>query len=113
MHRILAATLLIALATGCSSILTGSNPSGRIFMHTCTPLTVDLHNTPVVKKSGHGSVIHIQEPISGYGVYTELKTNAIGDIARKYNLKTVYWADLEVFNILGVYRWNRVHLYGE
>ena len=46
-------------------------------------------------------------------MYAEIDANAIGDIARKNELKKVYFADKEIFNILGVWRMETVHVYGE
>ena len=111
------ATVLAALMTaGCSTPAQGpryeEGPEGSWFMHTRIPLTRDLHDTPVVADSGRGRIIHVEEPFSGTGMYAELNTNAVGDVAARYGLRKVYWADLEIFNFLGIRRERRIHLYG-
>ncbi|MBT8350658.1 MAG: hypothetical protein KJO26_05415 [Deltaproteobacteria bacterium] len=77
------------------------------------PYKTELHNTPLTDSQSHGMIIHIEEPISGYGLYTELNTNAIGDIAKKHGLSKVYFADIEIFNVLGIWRHEKLHIYGE
>ena len=77
------------------------------------PFKTDLLNTPVKDTQASGIIIHIQEPVSGYGLYTEFNSNAIGDIAKKHGLTKVYFADLEIFNVLGIWTHERLHIYGE
>ncbi len=77
------------------------------------PYKTELHNTPVTDSQSHGMIIHIEEPISGYGLYTELNSNAIGDIAKKHGLSKVYFADLEIFDVLGIWHHEKLHIYGE
>ena len=77
------------------------------------PYKTELHNTPVTDSQSHGMIIHIEEPISGYGLYTELNSNAIGDIAKKHGLTKVYFADIEIFDVLGIWHHEKIHLYGE
>jgi len=77
------------------------------------PYKTDLHNAPVTDNQSHGIIIHIEEPISGYGLYTEFNSNAIGDIAKKHGLNKVYFADIEIFNVLGVWKYEKLHIYGE
>ncbi len=99
--------LFLLLFGGCSPI------TGRIYTHTREPYTQDLNNTPVTNIHSDGMVFHIAEPVSGYNFYIELNSNAIGDIAKKHGMKKVYFADLEIFEILGLWRHERLHLYGE
>ncbi len=107
--------LFILLLGGCSSLggFAGGAPSGMIFTHTRIPYTIDLDNTPVTNIRGSGLIIHIEEPVSGYGLYTEFNTNAIGDIAMRHGLTTLYFADIEIFDVLGIWHHERLHLYGE
>jgi hypothetical protein len=77
------------------------------------PYKTELHNTPLTDSQSHGLIIHIEEPISGYGLYTELNSNAIGDIAKKHGLSKVYFADLEIFDVLGIWHHEKLHVYGE
>ena len=77
------------------------------------PLTMNLDNTPFSILQSNGKIIKIEEPFSGYGFYAEFNSNAIGDIAKKHGLKKVYFADLEIFSILGIFEYKEVHIYGE
>lgn len=102
--------LLSLLTAGCAATLL----RGAVFTWVTVPLTRDLDQTPVKGTEDiSGRMIHIKEPFSGYGFYTEVDSNAVGDIARKYNLNKVYFADKEIFNILGVWNTETVHVYGE
>lgn len=107
--------LLLPIISGCLTVgrLDSNILRGKIFKHVRVPYTTDLHNTSVTDIQSHGIIIHIEEPISGYGLYTELNSNAIGDIAKKHGLSKVYFADLEIFSVLGVWRHEKLHIYGE
>ena len=107
--------LFILLLGGCSAFdqFVGGAPTGDIFTHIRVPYTLDLNNTPVTNIRANGLIIHIEEPVTGYGFYTELNSNAIGDIAKKHGLTKVYFADLEIFDVLGIWHHERLHIYGE
>ena len=77
------------------------------------PYSIDLDNTPVSDASGKSTILRIREPFTDLGIYTELNSNAIGDIARKNGLEKVYFADLETFSIFSVWRTNTLVIYGE
>lgn len=74
---------------------------------------MDLDNTPSTIFQANGKILKIEEPISGYGLYAEFNSNAIGDIAKKHGLKKVYFADMEIFSILGIFGYKKVYIYGE
>jgi hypothetical protein len=101
---------------GCTYPFTADSDvlSGVVYAKYKIPLTRNLHRTPneVVIHAG-GKVIRIKEPITGYGIYAEFNVNAIGDIARHYGITTVDYADQEIFNVLGVWRHDRVIITGE
>jgi len=40
-------------------------------------------------------------------------SNAIGDIARKNGINTLYYADLETLSVLTIWRQYTVHVYGQ
>ncbi len=107
--------MLLPLIGGCLAVgrVDSSILRGKIFTHVRIPYTTDLHNTPVTDIHSDGIIIRIEEPVSGYGFYTELNSTAIGDIAKKHGLSKVYFADLEIFSILGVWRHEKLHIYGE
>ncbi len=110
----------IAVSSGCAYNIgpnfgqnRGDFEYGSVFRSVRTPLTLDLNNTPVGSLSGEGKVIHIEEPFTGAGMYSEFSTNAIADIAKKHGLKKVYFADIESFSILGIFRHQKLIIYGE
>jgi len=92
----------------------GSNSlQGIVFAHIRIPLTKNLDNTSVTSIHAGEMIIKIKEPVSDYGFYAKLKSNAIGDIAKRNGFEKVYFADLEIFNILGIWTSQKVHIYGE
>jgi len=105
-----AALGLLMLATaGC-----GNAPLvGIIYTHVRLPLTANLDNTPFPATApASGKVIQLKEPFSGYGIYARVNSNAIGDIACKHGMETVYFADQEIFSLLGIWKTTKVHVYG-
>ena len=109
--RIAAAALclLMPLLSGC-----GSAPLvGLIYTHVRLPLTANLERTPFPStQPSSGRIIQVKEPFSGYGIYARVNSNAIGDIARKHGVDTVYFADQEIFSLLGIWKTTQVHVYG-
>jgi hypothetical protein len=106
---------LIAILTCCSgcNLIPRSPLSGYIYEHYRKPYTLDLDETPVNFMEGGGKVILIKEPFTGYGVSAEFNSNAMGDLAKRYGLKRIYWADMEYFHVLGIWKERRLHIYGE
>ncbi len=108
------------MCAGCTSLnrstMGGSGSSmltGIIYMDLKLPYTKDLKNTQSMVLHNKGKIIKIKEPFSGYGMYAEFNSNAIGDIAKKHGMKKVHYADMEYFSILGIWREEVVHVYGE
>ena len=102
-------TVLAGLA-GC-----GTGPLiGMVYTNVKLPLTTDLNTTPVPSTPPDSDrIVEIKEPFTGIGMYARVSVNAIGEIALQNGLETLYFADQEVFSILGVYKTHRVFLYGE
>ncbi|RMD79454.1 MAG: hypothetical protein D6820_08260 [Lentisphaerae bacterium] len=115
-HLALLALFLMAISlSGCTVvgiIRNPGEPSGMIYSHFRQPLTHDLKHTPVVSSSVSGGIIHVEEPVSGYGIRAEFASNAIGEIARRHGLERVLWADFEYFSLLGIWEEKIVHVYG-
>jgi hypothetical protein len=89
-------------------------PMGLVYTNIRLPLTTNLENTPVSKgEPPAGRVLEIREPFSGFGVYAKVDDNAIGDIANKHGMQTLYFADQQVFSILGIWSTNKTILYGK
>ena len=107
--------LLLSVLTGCLSVRgVGSNSlTGMVFTHIRVPLSEDLVNSPAMVEHTRGMIVQVKEPVSGYGFYAEWNSNAIGDVAKRSGLKKVYFADMEIFSVLGVWTYRKVHVYGE
>jgi len=92
----------------------GQDPlPGLLVTYTTVPYTLDLDDTPVVDGSGRSSIVRIREPFTGIGIYTEINSNAIADIAQKHGLEKVYFADLKTFSLFSIWRTHTLILYGE
>ena len=115
MIRIIMCITLLSAAlinSGCSRF--GQDMiTGYLYTNTKVPYSIDLNNTPASDISGQSSVVRIKEPFTDLGIYTELNSNAIGDIARKNGMSKVYFADLETFSILSIWRSEALVIYGE
>ena len=105
---LLAAAGLACLA-GC-----GTGPLvGLVYTQVKLPLTRDLSATPApVGPPDADRIIEIREPFTGLGMYARVNSNALGDIARVNGVNPLYFADQEVFSILGIWKTHRVFLYG-
>ena len=122
-NRLLSATRrwIVALMTmvlcGC---LTGCGGCGKnlligmVYKNVKLPLTENLNATPMPDMPPSSDrVVEIKEPITGAGIYARVSVNAIGEIALQNGVETLYFADQEIFSILGVWKTNRVYLYGD
>ena len=81
-----------------------------IYRHTVSPFTTDFGNTPVVRTSPARSDLNQLK----YSYYLDVRwdSNAIGDIAKVNGIGTIYYADSEVKNILGIWKSQVLHIYG-
>jgi hypothetical protein len=104
---------VIVLAIGLTACGTGPLV-GIVYTNVKMPLTRDLNATPVPDDPpGSDRVIEIREPFTGAGIYTQVSVNAIGEIALQNGVETLYFADQEIFSILGIWKTHRVFLHGE
>lgn len=107
----LLATMIAAVClAGC-----GTGPLvGLVYTNVKMPLTRDLDATPLPIHPPHSDrTIEVKEPFSGLGLYARVNSNALGDIATRYGVAPLYFADQEVFSVLGIWKTHRVILYGE
>lgn len=89
-------------------------PRGIVYTNMRLPLTRNLQHTPTpVQTPNSGRTLEIKEPISGLGLYVQVDSNAIGDIAHKNGMQTLYFADRQFFSILGIWTTDKTILYGE
>jgi hypothetical protein len=83
--------------------------SGFIYTHTVQPLTVNFQETPVATNKSNGDVKRFRYNF----VDIQWDKNGIGEIAKKYGFKEIYYADLEILSILGIWTQRHVHVYGK
>ena len=87
---------------------------GLVYTRVKIPLTRNLNDTAFAAPSGTGgNIVIIKEPFTGYGIYTEMYSNAIGDIAKQNGLRKVHFADQEIHSILGIWTTSTVYIHGE
>ena len=104
----IAAMLMSACTAGQGSVY-ALRGRGLIYSHTWEPLMVNANATRV--SGGNGSSGSVKE-LQIQSLRVTWSDNAIGDIARKAGLDTVYYADLEVLRVLTVWSQQTVHIYG-
>lgn len=107
---LLLSAILMVCPTGC-----GTGPLvGLVYTNVKLPLTRDLKAAPMPARPPRSDrIIEIKEPLTGLGMYARVNSNALGDIARQSGMSPLYFADQEVFSILGIYKTHRVILHGE
>lgn len=84
--------------------------SGCIYTHVTVPLDTNMSRTPSGISEAEGTVKHLA--LTGY-VNFLWDSAAVGDIAREHGMETVYYSDLELLKILGIWNTYTVHIYGE
>ncbi len=86
--------------------------TGCIYMHTTKPLTTDFRSTPV---AADGATAPSGLTQIRYSYYVDFRwdSSAIGDIAKEVGIETIYYADTEDFNVLGLWKKRIIHIYGE
>ena len=109
------AVVIALVSTGCGAVVKKGHGIliGALYTRVKLPLTTDLNQTPAAVDIGSGKIVRIKEPLSSYGIYAEFNSNAIGEIAKRHGLKTVYYADVERLSILGIWRHDEVIVCGE
>lgn len=92
----------------------GVRPRGIVYTNMRLPLTRNLHQTPTpLEAPNTGRTLEIKEPITGLGLYVQVDSNAIGEIAQRNGMQTLYFADRQFFSILGIWTTDKTILYGE
>jgi hypothetical protein len=109
------AGLMLAVAAMAGLAGCGTGPLvGLVYTNVKMPLTRDLKSTPLpAHPPVSDRIVEIKEPFSGLGMYARVSSNAIGDIARQNGVDPLFFADQEVFSVLGIWKTQRVFLYGE
>jgi TRL (tRNA-associated locus)-like protein len=105
--------MIASMIVGCGSVgsLYSYKGSGFLYTHKIEPLT--HHYYPIQtgqtnrESSGHSNMLSFETVTLVWG------DNAIGEIAKKSGIQTVYYADLETQSILfGLWTRNKIHIYG-
>jgi hypothetical protein len=82
---------------------------GLIYTKVVEPLDLNADATPMVLNSRAGDIKQVQYSI----IDVRWDSNAIGDIAKREGIETVYFADIETLSIvLGIWRRRTVYIYG-
>lgn len=106
--------LAVVLVLGLDACAAETPLVGLVYTNVKLPLTRDLNNTGMPDGPPHtGRTVEVREPITLLGLSAQVGSNAIGDIARRHGIRHLYFADQEIFNVLGIWRSHRVVLYGD
>ena len=81
--------------------------SGCLYSHTVVPLMTDFASTPASGERSSGEIKTLT-----YYVSVAWDKNGIGDIARRYGIEKIYYADIETTRVLWYWQQQRVHIYG-
>lgn len=79
-----------------------------LFTHVVVPLDPNFDRTVVQADSARDDTKRFQ-----YRIRVEWGSQAIGEIARENDIRTVHYADLETLSVLGVWTQRWVTIYGE
>jgi hypothetical protein len=110
-HSILALTAMCitAVLTGCGTI-----SRGLLYTDTVQPLCKDARGTILGTKKGSGNSKKIEIPTTRIDLSAEWDSRAIGDIAKKHGITTVYSCDSRRRSyVLGLWRSDEVIIYGD
>ena len=103
--------MLVSIISGCGSIGTfyTFDGAGILYTHTVQPLTLHRGPIDVIESSNaRGEGNQIDTPYASVG----WTSNAIGAIAKKAGMKTIHYADMEMWSVLGIWSQRIVHVYG-
>lgn len=103
--KLLAAVALVWMA-GCGYRAPVVAPLAAGFNNTAVPMNLRFRSTPLGSKQGKASAVQVLGLVS-FGDAT------IGTAARNGNINTVYHADSELTNILGLYVKHTTIVYGD
>ena len=98
--------ILLPVLSGCTQ--------GLLFTNQTTPLVKNFNKTPVGTRSATIGTREIREPFTAANLSAIWNSRAIGDTAKKEDLKEIGYADRTVFSILGgIWRQESVTVWGE
>lgn len=108
--RALILFFLVALGvSGCGVV-----SRGLLYTDTIQPLCKDARGTVLGDKKGSGSSKRVEIPTTRVDLAAEWDSRAIGDIAHKHGISTVYGCDSRRQSyVLGIWRKDEVIIYGD
>jgi len=95
-----ALALASAVAPGCAS--------GWLYSHTTVPLDANYDATPVLGNTSRGDI----KKLSYASFDIEWGDSGVGGIVERSQLAEVYYIDIEVLSVLGIWTQRWVHVYG-
>lgn len=103
-------TICFMLAlSGCGTI-----SRGLLYTNTVQPLCKDARGTILGTKKGSGNSKRVEIPTTRIDLSAEWDSRAIGDIAKKHGITTVYSCDSRRRSyVLGLWRSDEVIIYGD
>jgi len=94
----------LTFALGCISFDVPVRPPTGAFSYYSAPLATHFHATPVGSKTGVAVVRHFEIPINGQRLPLASWADAsTREAAAEGGIQTVYYADYELINVLGIY----------
>ena len=73
-----------------------------------------MRNTKLGSKVAKGSSYRAKIPTTRIDLTAEWSSRAIGDIAKKNNIETIYFCDQKIVSVLGgIFRKEQVIVYGD
>lgn len=89
-------------------------PPGYVYQHTRAPISYNFDRTAASTKTGEASVTHLHLwPISLGLSFSWMEDKVLNEAIKKADIKTLNYADYELFNVLGVYTRFTVFAYGD
>lgn len=99
--------------SACSAVPGAQTPVptiGFLYNHTIEPLTLDFKSTPARGKKADSDT----KQFSYSQIQIKWNSNGLGNIAKKNNVNSLYYADVETLSILGgLWQRQNILLYGE
>ncbi len=88
--------------------------SGIIYTDVVRPFCTDLRGTTLGTKIERGGSHRVDIPTTRIDITAEWNSSAIGDIAKRNGISTVYSCDLRTLSVLsGLYRKEEIIVYGD
>jgi len=124
--RYIFTAIMVLFLSGCSPAVPGKiytnitlpyssdlNNIPRLLISSSMPNSTDFNNTKVGTKHCILNSHSVEEPFSGYGVKVQWSTNQILSAARDAGITSIAYIDEQTLNILGIYTFQRLFIYGD